>query len=515
MHPPKPKNRRKKSAKSKAAAAQRVNAKVNKGKGSRPLGKTVASCAGASQKPAKNTTKPCDIASLTLTDSTSGQSLTCSSHAEQSYGPPVPDRAAQQLASYDLSMELLSDYSTEDDPQIVSLLIARAPVGRCPLHQHVQVTLTPLDSGDAQYQKDWGTRPPEPLSLPARPMPTLDKMAAWIVPFWNFSGGVMDLAVDAASCGVLFTGSPNHNFKALVRIYPNDLYTLTLSVPAMAEYEKKKDAGKDSSSASGADPGQTGGEDSDDDSGITLELSRNGTDIPTVDIINGIAQTVYGIYWIIKNIKTLLEDVPQFGFTYSFSASILEGSITGTWGNRIPAGPAGSGDRYTAVEPFFDIDAAVTLFSVSCELGLGFSWKVDSPTDLIDTNLLDLVAQIAFKASVEAGIKYHASSDDKSDHKVTIESEPEMTCYVEFQVNVFGKGLRADGGVTGGFEFEGSFVCSFDQPPGFNLKAGMQPIVIYAEYEVDLVLWDSKYHWDKTLMQEKIFYDGPIPKPSK
>ena len=92
----------------------------------------------------------------------------------------------------------------------------------------------------SHYRRDWQTETPEEMSLPARAS-LGERAAAWIVPFWNFSEGPMDLAVIANGCGVGVESPVNYDLKSLVRIYPNDTFALSLSLPPFRKWEKERE----------------------------------------------------------------------------------------------------------------------------------------------------------------------------------------------------------------------------------------------------------------------------------
>ena len=569
------------TAKKVAAANKKVNTKC----GPLPVGKAQQSCSKSKNKP--NTIHPCDIGQLKLEDTTSKSSLVCTKHTTSC--PTAPPRIAELLKSHDLVMELVSDYELVTDTEepvsgktFVELVVTRVGKGNCPNHEHPSVELATSGSTEAKYSHNWKTDPPKSVTIPARPLPKLDRAISWIAPFWNFRTGVIDLTVTAEGCGVGFQSPVNQKFDALIRIYPNDLLELSFTVPPFKKWEKevkhmqslsgnksfdsrdyssstfgskvssssfereKEEAGAvkwsstkgemsgksfketetkyedgrltKETSRTGHSYGGIGYKKKGDDgkkyssNNLELTLTRNGEACITSNILTNIVKVIHSIHSSIQTIKDALDIVPKVGLTYSIEASVLEGSITGTWGNRIPEGPNGSGDRFTAVEHFFDIDVELKLFEASFDLGFGFEIKIPPVVDWFDApETLEIVLKAAISASLDFNITYHAKSDTKVNHKVVLASEPKLKVYLEFTVNVMGKGLRSEGGVRGGFEGEASFLVSFSQPPGFEAKLGSKPIEVYGEYFYDLILWHGSEHWEHELVKEHTFYEGPLP----
>lgn len=573
----------------KAQSAKKVNQAVNATKVPRPVHKVIQGCAKtpASAKRSLNTKVICDIANLVLVDQTSKKFLRCELHDKAPISDKVPPRIARLLKSHDLVMELVSDYeamtgtkSFVSDKKFVVLAINRNLKGNCPNHDHPAVVVSAASSTDDKYSRDWKTQQVDLLKIPARPIPATDRLSAWILPFWRFLTGVMDLNVGARSCGVGVQSPVNHEFTALVRIFPNDQYELTFQLPPFKKWakekerrhwdDKKMDAGSTSASTFGkktsgasyerekvgdkaatwsSTVGQQSGDrynerkssykdgqltakssqtsysagglasttvDSDGETShhtsLKLELKHNGEPYKLEETLENTVNIVFTIVGAIVRIKDMLDLVPKVGLTYKFEVSVLEGSIKGTWGNRIPEGADSQGPRYTAVQPFFDIDVELKLFDLSFELGFGFELRIPPVIEWFDaSDTLEIILKAAIEASIDVGIKYTAKSTSKENHKLAIESKPKLKVFVEFAVNVFGKGLRSIGGVRGGFECEASFHVSFSHAPDFEAKAGSKPIELYGEYFYDVVLWDSSGHWERVLVEEHNFYEGTLP----
>ncbi len=575
-------------AKPSAHSVAKVNQKVNKTTGPLAVGDVKGTCPYKSKpNKASNTIVVCDIASLSLHDKTSEKTLICFSHDKSPLPETVPKRIANLLSSYDLVMELVSDYELVtktgqqlSEKSIVELDIKRKGKGTCPLHEHPSVKITASNPKDAIHTHDWKTENPSLLKIPARPLPVIDRMISWILPFWNFSTGEMDFTIVGAGCGVGVSSPVNHELKSLVRIYPNDKFELTLTLPpfkkwthekesrgwhdkkmksgttsfstfgkktyesgyerekdgdqaakwsstkgilAYGQYEEKKvsyEGGKrtEKESSTGYSLGglksTTLGDDGKPEhaTSVKLELKRNGEKYDLEKTLGTIVNLVFTIMTAILRIKDIINIIPKIGLTYSIEACILEGGITASWGNRFPEGTAGAGDRYTAVDSYFDVELELKLFDVAFELGFGFELKIPPIVDWFSSqNTLEIVLKAAIKASIDTGINYTAKSSSKDNHKIKIESKPKLKVYIEFNVNAFGKGLKSDGGIRGGLECEASFHVSFSHAPNFEAKVGSKPIEVYGQYFIDLVLWDSSDHWEYELVGKRTFYDGPLP----
>ena len=52
-----------------------------------------------------------------------------------------------------------------------------------------------------------------------------------------------------------------------------------------------------------------------------------------------------------------------------------------------------------------------------------------------------------------------------------------------------------------GIKAEGSFHVSFSHAPDFELDAGLKPVIVYARYFVDVLVYDTSYHWEHELIK--------------
>lgn len=201
----------------------------------------------------KNTKDPCDIASLKIEDGASGRSIEISkSRVKETVPEEAPPHIKTHLASYDAVFELLSapalttGNSKNAKEKNASLGLVATRIGVCPLKQHLALNIIPLDLIDAQDRHVLdGNTCPAPVKVLGRAHATDKGPASWIAPFWKFGEEqVKQLAVGAESCGVLAQGKPNKTLKCLVRIYRDDVYTLTFQVPAFHNFKREWKAEK-------------------------------------------------------------------------------------------------------------------------------------------------------------------------------------------------------------------------------------------------------------------------------
>src|SRR5579872_2551064 len=236
-----------------AQSVKKVNLAVNQKMTTRQLGKMSETCGEPHTPPRKrlNTKVHCDIAKLTLEDKLSKKSLSCSSHDPLAF-MGAPPRIVRNLRMFDLVMELVSDYEQaftrkqfdEDEKKFVELTIKREGAGQCPNYEHPSVTMKPVSGEDSEFDLDWNTRKPAPMKIPARPISESDQFDGWLRPHWHFEERVRELIVAAEGCGVGYESPVNQRLTALVRIYPNDIYELSYSLPDWRKFELSKFSGR-------------------------------------------------------------------------------------------------------------------------------------------------------------------------------------------------------------------------------------------------------------------------------
>ena len=204
----------------------------------------------------QNRTQPCDVERLVLSDSVSGRRVAASVPVARrpplAAPPGAPARVGELSAQYDMVLELVADCASEGPKppaKVVSLQIEAEYQGSCPVGTHPMVTLTPVGYTDLDEGPHvWQSASPAPVKLLARSSPG-DKgggPAKWLSPFWFMANDVKELTVEAVSCGVRSgTGAPTTCLNGLVRIYRNDVYTLSCTVPPFRKWKRERSASRD------------------------------------------------------------------------------------------------------------------------------------------------------------------------------------------------------------------------------------------------------------------------------
>jgi len=193
---------------------------------------------GESQCPyAENTTGPCDVDSLVISEATSGKSISCKKQLRMDMPPEnAPDHLRDLFAEYDLVMEAVAEYKTSDPTppkKIVDLSIESAPIGSCPDDKHVLISLSPMAPNADTYQ-EWFNSSASGVKIEGMSTDA-DKavgVGKWLSPFWFFGDDyIKEFKILTEGCGVRDSGTPVKSLNGLLRVYRKDDYELSLQIP--------------------------------------------------------------------------------------------------------------------------------------------------------------------------------------------------------------------------------------------------------------------------------------------
>jgi hypothetical protein len=192
----------------------------------------------AAQSPlAKDAKKPpCDLVSISLSDG--GMALI------DAPGPPQSGFAGKFLAAVgkvnkfiqgsDLVMERILERTSPGSPAPKALTVKFSAkyLGSCPHKSHPEVTFTPGRAHDSVQPQVWKTGTPASITFHGEPEPPQPGISSWLAPFWDFRpGSAREYTFVANSCGVRDNGDPVGSRKAVLRIYPLDIYQIMLKIP--------------------------------------------------------------------------------------------------------------------------------------------------------------------------------------------------------------------------------------------------------------------------------------------
>ncbi|CAO3457565.1 hypothetical protein [Azospirillum argentinense] len=188
------------------------------------------------QHSAKNTTIPCNLTTLRVTDDTSQKTVRCIAPMTGfKPDPDAPRHVRDRLAVYDLVLEVLADPQTHtakppDTPAV--LVISYKYEGNCPHGEHALLTYTGSAKEDIAESRSWRMQTPTPVKVYAHGLGA----GIWLAPYWHFGTSVKEMVVTAQSCGVTGNGRPAPALNCLVRVYDKDTYVLSFSIPSFKRW---------------------------------------------------------------------------------------------------------------------------------------------------------------------------------------------------------------------------------------------------------------------------------------
>ena len=247
-----------------------------------------------------------------------------------------------------------------------------------------------------------------------------------LAPVWLASHTPNVFTITARACGRRSEGSITRELSAPVHVYPDDQYSLSITLPTFSSeskswgedylrderyyrrkvtrdegvlrrrentYErayrqnekgqwrahgkaqrKQKTSGRTVGSAVAGIPPKLPGRPAggDREPNVIITLKRNGVEYDALRRLAEIARTVVHFRDILEDIKrTLLNVRPQVGWSFDVNAAVLEGTLTGTWGWQ----------EHTDHRVFFGygIEVQLMLMDLSATLSFGIDvrwWKL-------------------------------------------------------------------------------------------------------------------------------------------
>lgn len=200
-------------------------------------------------------------------------------------------------------------------------------------------------------------------------------------------------------------------------------------------------------------------------SGFMLSLKRNGTEIDIAGI-KEILESIVKVAELIKEGFESLKRLPQIGWKVTFSISVLEGSIEGTWGPKMI--DAAVDDRYLPVQTSFNLKINVMLISVSVEVSFG-------------VEAMALGTGVIIKLSGTIGCKVPLKINVVGTDPFEVKLTPSVECELKVIAYASVVGLSivdVQVSVTGGITVDGKFVV--DPQRGIDLQGEVKrnPIVV-------------------------------------
>ncbi|MCP4986006.1 MAG: hypothetical protein GY928_08035 [Colwellia sp.] len=195
---------------------------------------------------------PCDITSLTITNSKDKQTVSCTVKARSDKS--LSRKEMVLLGQYDLLLECMADFENNwgaKPSKVAEIKVdaKRSPAGSCKINdQHPAILFSALRNGDANDELPSGltkgTHEIKDLLAPSQHRSS-GRGQGWLAQFWNFNENEKLISVAVSTCGIVEKGRANGTLKGLIKIYPIQTWKLSLKIPAFAEIKKSRGASID------------------------------------------------------------------------------------------------------------------------------------------------------------------------------------------------------------------------------------------------------------------------------
>jgi hypothetical protein len=159
-------------------------------------------------------------------------------------------------------------------------------------------------------------------------------------------------------------------------------------------------------------------------------------------------------------------------------------------------------DRWVALEPFYELEFAITVVSIELEVTFGAAISVGSWFG--DAKIAEIVLQAKGMVKVEAKV-HGAFTGRVPPKKPGVETGGGVDIGGQGKINFFGYGYAAKVGLEGGIEFKGEFKGSFDEYPRVEGDLERKKTILYAEMidtigkrkprRSDVELWEKATIW--------------------
>lgn len=242
-------------------------------------------------------TDPCDAAELNIQETGAKQQVFCDTKARKDCS--LTDKHLALLGDADLLLECIADFDNNygiTPSKKVSFVIDAKMTPQHSVHSnHPALYWDPQKNKD--YDDKYEVTCDTSLEKKDKLAPSIRNESGhnqgWLSKYWNFNNNEKIFRVAIYGCGIVDSGEANRSLSGLIKIYPNQTWKVTLSIPAFATIKKTRDGSIDlrgnrvsnSSSSYTSNFGQSGGSQS---TNTTVNRSQgNNTTSSTVSMTQG------------------------------------------------------------------------------------------------------------------------------------------------------------------------------------------------------------------------------------
>lgn len=194
-------------------------------------------------------TEPCDAAKLTITETGGNQKVFCDTKARKDSS--LTAKHLGILGDADLLLECIADFDNNygiSPSKKVTFAIDTEMNPQASVHgSHPALYWDPFKNADFddKYEVVYDTS----LEKKDRLAPSIRNESGhsqgWLGKYWNFNDNEKAYRVAIYGCGIVDSGEANRSLSGLIKIYPNQTWKVTLSIPAFATIKKTRDGSID------------------------------------------------------------------------------------------------------------------------------------------------------------------------------------------------------------------------------------------------------------------------------
>lgn len=467
----------------------------------------------------RNIDRPCDVVGLNFADMrNTGRSIAATARFHNTPVPAgTPEPYAKLLATYDVILETMAARLSDNNPDDcakIEVAGRHEGDGFCGDPNHPSFTFS--SPGYAMTKGLVGQRCTlKPIRLFA---PSMKAGAGkWIAPFWGFRNDVEEFAVIYSACGVRMKWPVNQALSGLVRVYPREVYVLSIDIPgfeksanwshdAMAEPQSEKAARATKVATAKAKKQKPtvisrlisaeklvhSGAATIDSAAKMLSLTRNGREIAQdswlLSTVIKAAKAYVELHKKLTEVREILESISgglgvKAGVDVDFELSLFAGRISGEWGNKLGNG----GYRYLSVDPYLNI--SVDMLIVSAAISVWYGLRVTEPKWLswcrnvvgqqtVDPELFVLAVSGQIVGDINACATFNLP--DLKPAKIDAHLGASLSALLK--TNAVGIHMTFSGTVTTGLDFTGILSCTLESPPSIDGTLTFNGIIVSGTY---------------------------------
>lgn len=190
----------------------------------------------------KNTEKPCDVETITISDGKRSVTAIQPRHRRKASTSPakLPKDKVTLMSSYDVILEVLAPVRLEatDQKAGLPLQITESHHGTCADSKHPCVSADPSGLGPQDTEKPasivLGCL--APYKVWGKALEKDATKSGSLLDLWPFGPqAVKDVNVTTQSCAVRLSSSVKSNYNGLVRVYREEEWSLSISIPTLVK----------------------------------------------------------------------------------------------------------------------------------------------------------------------------------------------------------------------------------------------------------------------------------------